>query len=113
MELWIRSQDKEKFLPIDKPIVYDFSEFGSHRIVYKESASYVMNLGTYNSKERALEILDMMQKLLTQRDCLLVTNKELTMDELETLYSNDMVVVNDPNTKIETFDYIVFEMPQE
>jgi hypothetical protein len=68
MELWIRSQDKEKFLPIDKPIVYDFSEFGSHRIVYKESASYVMNLGTYNSKERALEILDEIQNILETRN---------------------------------------------
>jgi hypothetical protein len=62
MELWIRSQDKEKFLPIDKPIVYDFSEFGSHRIIYKESASYAMNLGSYKSKERALEVLDEIQE---------------------------------------------------
>jgi hypothetical protein len=64
MELWIRSQDKEKFLPIDKPIVYDFSEFGSHRIIYKESASYVMNLGSYKSKERALEVLDEIQEVI-------------------------------------------------
>ena len=64
MELWIRSQDKEKFLPIDKPIVYDFSEFGNHRIIYKESASYVMNLGLYKSKERALEVLDEIQDLM-------------------------------------------------
>ena len=53
MNLWVRSQDKENLIPIKNPIcVYD------NKIVYKESASYIMTLAEYKTKERALEVLD-------------------------------------------------------
>ena len=59
MNLWVRSQDKECLIPIKNPIcVYD------NKIVYKESASYIITIGTYKTKEKALEVLDEIQDLL-------------------------------------------------
>ena len=56
MNLWVRSQNKECLIPIKNPIcVYD------NKIVYKESASYIITIGTYKTKERALEVLDEIQ----------------------------------------------------
>ena len=53
MELWVRSQDKEYLIPIKNPIcVYD------NKIIYKESASYIITIAEYKTKERALEVLD-------------------------------------------------------
>ena len=59
MNLWVRSQDKECLIPIKNPIcVYD------NKIVYKESASYIITIGTYKTKEKALEVLDEIQSYL-------------------------------------------------
>ena len=59
MELWVRSQDKENLIPIKNPIcVYD------NKIIYKESASYIITIGEYKTKERAMGILDEIQDLL-------------------------------------------------
>lgn len=53
MNLWVRSQNKENIIPIKNPIcVYD------NKIIYKESASYIITIGTYKTKERAIEVLD-------------------------------------------------------
>ena len=59
MNLWVRSQNKEDLILIKKPIcVYD------NKIVYKESASYMMTIGKYKTKERTIEVLDEIQDLL-------------------------------------------------
>lgn len=59
MNLWVRSQDKENLIPIKNPIcVYD------NKIIYKESASYVITIGTYKTKERAIEVLDEIQNFM-------------------------------------------------
>lgn len=59
MNLWVRSQNKENIIPIKNPIcVYD------NKIIYKESASYIITIGTYKTKERVLEVLDEIQNLL-------------------------------------------------
>ena len=59
MNVWVRSQNKEDLILIKKPIcVYD------NKIVYKESASYMMTIGKYKTKERAIEVLDEIQKTL-------------------------------------------------
>ena len=53
MELWIRSQNKEDLILIQNFIsVYD------NEIVCKENTTYIRKLGEYNTKERAIEILN-------------------------------------------------------
>lgn len=63
MNLWVRSQDKENLIPIKNPIcVYD------NKIIYKESASYIITMGEYKTKERAIKVLDEIQYLLETRE---------------------------------------------
>lgn len=66
MNLWVRSQDKENSIPIKNPIcVYD------NKIIYKESASYVITIGEYKTKERALEVLDEIQRTIAKNQSLI------------------------------------------
>lgn len=66
MNLWVRSQDKENLIPIKNPIcVYD------NKIIYKESASYVITIEEYKTKERALEVLDEIQRTIAKNQSLI------------------------------------------
>lgn len=66
MNLWVHSQDKENLIPIKNPIcVYD------NKIIYKESASYVITIGEYKTKERALEVLDEIQRTIAKNQSLI------------------------------------------
>jgi hypothetical protein len=89
MNLWVRSQDKENLIPIKNPIcVYD------NKIVYKESASYVITIGEYETKERAIEVLDEIQErtmlintinLAKDRDSLIAYKNALTEEKIKGL----------------------------
>ena len=57
MELWIRSQDKEKLIKSEN-FKYGFGIYG-HIILNGE-----IILGEYKSKERALEVLDEIEKTI-------------------------------------------------
>lgn len=56
MELWVRSQDKECLMKTNR-IDYDLSN-GEHRIMVE---GYKTLIGKYETKQRALEILDEIQ----------------------------------------------------
>ena len=63
MELWIRSQDKTKLVKVDNIVYMDSSED------YEKEVHSLWNdckgiLGTYETKERALEVLDEIQNIL-------------------------------------------------
>lgn len=60
MELWIRSQDKNILC---EAIHFELSSSGLS-ILGQNKAYYGVVLGRYKSKERALEVLDEIQKLL-------------------------------------------------
>nr|DAW20934.1 MAG TPA: hypothetical protein [Caudoviricetes sp.] len=89
MNLWVRSQDKENLIPIKNPIcVYD------NKIVYKESASYIMTLAEYKTKERALEVLDEIEErimlintinIVKDRDSLIAYKNALTEEKIKGL----------------------------
>ena len=58
MELWIRSQNKEYFAKIDRVEVFDgLNNDWTIQSIYRV-------LGNYKTKERALEVLDEIQKRL-------------------------------------------------
>ena len=68
MNLWIRSQDKMNLVKI-RQISLNYSD--KKQIIanyipelYENSGGYYELLGTYKTKERALEILDEIQHLL-------------------------------------------------
>ena len=59
MELWIRSQDKEKLCKVHDLCVRD-NQDENNKINYVIQDIYTM--GVYSTKERALEVLDEIQK---------------------------------------------------
>lgn len=67
MELWIRSQDKEALIKVDKIFYWntcpEMPNTGKHYLGNKEwvgNADYT-KLGEYKTKERAIEVLDEIQ----------------------------------------------------
>jgi hypothetical protein len=57
MELWVRSQDKEILLKVNE------LEIEANMIIAFDNSKYQC-LGTYKTKERALEVLDEIQDLM-------------------------------------------------
>ena len=63
MELWVRSQDKECLMKINR-MDYDLSN-GEHRIMVD---GYKSLIGKYETKKRALEVLDEIQERIIELD---------------------------------------------
>lgn len=100
MELWIRSQDRMNLVKI-KQINVNYRD--SRHIIanyipemYENAGEYYELLGTYETKERALEVLDEIQELFIKKD---IVKSELNKDGL--------TMVSMPIT------CIVYEMPKE
>lgn len=84
--MWVRSQDKEFLMKVDNinlGLDVDTNEV-TRLFTFVGGAVTSFTLGTYKSKERALEVLDEIQKLLIAM----------------------------PRTEI-PFNYIVYQMPEE
>lgn len=62
MELWIRNQDKNKLIKVEGlSLVYPVNGTVDINITFKD---YCETVGNYKSKERALEVLDEIQKFI-------------------------------------------------
>ena len=61
MELWVRSQDRKHLMKCEA-IMYE--ETGTGYGLRTFTKNYDFNIATYKTRERALEILDEIQKLL-------------------------------------------------
>lgn len=89
MNLWIRSQDREKLISCNDIVInnhrYDTMNEHGNRIMYfkgyeiigyfDKNTEYEI-LGTYETKERALEILDEIQELLESVHITDISKKE-------------------------------------
>ena len=58
MELWIRSQDKKKLVKVDELKMETVKD--GNTFIY----SHATDLGTYETKERALEVLNEIQSII-------------------------------------------------
>ena len=106
MNLWVRSQNKEDLILIKKPIcVYD------NKIVYKESASYMMTIGKYKTKERAIEVLDEIQNILKPK--YILDTSSIKPDGA--FYEENGVIFQkyNANAEIKELSTFVYEMPKE
>ena len=64
MELWIRSQDKEILIKVDRIGIEKFDD-GYGIVTYERiGTKNEFGLGLYKSRERSLEVLDEIQKYL-------------------------------------------------
>lgn len=82
MELWIRSQDKTKLVKVDNIAYMDSSED------YEKEVHSLWNdckgiLGTYKSKERALEVLDEIHQRLINIQCLELTGTDYISNQMK------------------------------
>lgn len=115
MELWVRSQDKMSLIA-PECIQYIFIEGGNTHYIIGSG----VNLGVYDSKERCLEILDEIQKIITDSNKTLVTleNELDVRDYDELLYELEKgkiaFVNNAQNAQVFPLQAnIVYEMPEK
>lgn len=128
MDLWIRSQDKNILLKVDKiEICHNYTQkvkyenylpkgsisYDSMKTVttyvndkYIDSNIYVngIELGTYKSKERALKVLDEIQNILNLKD-MYKYDRELVLKSWENF--------DEKQVKIAIQQMSIYEMPKE
>ena len=102
MELWIRSQDKERLRLVDSLRVYQEDE-GQIDFNIQDGGCI---LGTYKTKERALEVLDEIQKLLMPKVIIKNIDNSVKIDNL-------VHIVNPTYETIEQLNTYVYEMPKD
>lgn len=106
MELWIRSQKKDKLFKING---LDITKMNDNSYEITGYTTYDIYLGRYKTKERALEVLDEIQKLLEPKIIYKVDDK----NPKQYFIDGNIVINNDIKTEIKEFKTIVYEMPQE
>lgn len=118
MELWIRSQDKKSFRRIKTSLYLkeDLSDYAKGNVWFIVSVGD--KLGEYETNERALELLDEIQGLLTPRTYI-KTDLKLRQDDIDLLKKqwenvdlSKAVIVN-KGLDIQPLGFIVYQMPEE
>lgn len=110
MDLWIRSQDKMNLVKVrqvsvnyqnSKQIIANYTPE-----LFENSGEFFELLGTYKTKERALEVLDEIHNCILDKNVLNICNNLLTLANKNT--------INEVNQIISRAEKIaVYEMPKE
>ena len=101
MELWIRSQDKEKLVKANDIAIEMNMIYG-----YFDKNTEYEHLGSYATKERAIEVLDEIQNIIKEKD--IITNCK----GLLSLVNNKSL--DEANKILERIEEIaVYEMPKD
>ena len=121
MELWIRSQDKESLLKIEN-ISINNENWVLGNLISDDNKCICdyWKLGHYETKERALEVLDEIQSKLKQQFIVkadvLMSNKDIDMEEirLNYKYNKDFIIQDSGFEIIPVNDNVlIYEMPKE
>ena len=119
MNLWLRSQDKEKLLKcndiaISNNVINEREsiKFKGYKIVgyFDKNTEYEI-LGTYETKERAIEVLDEIQNIL--KPTIITTGYECELKENIkdiTSFNLDMIPTK---TEIQELSTVVYQMPED
>ena len=115
MDLWVRSISKRILLKVDNILVV---ETENKHCLYTLSHDEEIELGEYETKERALEVLDEIQKLLMEQNIMCFKNTGLKNHDHEWLYQaiqeNKWVALSgDAKVEYVSPNTIVYEMPLE
>ena len=103
MELWIRSQDKEILVKANNLSIV-LEQDDTCEIINTFEEHQCWELGTYKSKERALEVLDEIQNILLLKD-MYVNDKEETMESWKKFSDEEIELMRKNIT--------IYEMPQK
>lgn len=114
MELWIRSQDKSTLKCVKDVYCNCNNEILVNRNVIDEDYCDFDLMGKYETRERALEVIDEIQNLLVP-DIKLLSKKinkdqEDDLSDLKTLFS---VIQPDGELQIHQLHNVIYQMPQE
>lgn len=111
MELWIRSQDKTLLTKVnslwlwDNTIWFEVPFYENHKVVGLSITGHNHKIATYKTKERALEVLDEIQKILKP---MIYTEK----GKIVGMINNEFIKEKGKAEVIELSTY-VYEMPEE
>lgn len=107
MELWVRSQSKDRFAKVTQ---FDIGECGDHYAICG-SAGF---LGGYDTKKRCIEILDEIQQMIDDAPILIKNTADLSKEDIERALSLPesvrTVFYNDDIVPIKT---LVYQMPEK
>lgn len=114
MELWIRSQDKERLI---KPIDFYIEETIDYVNKCSEFDIYALNfanddirIGTYKTKERAIEVLDEIEKLI--KPITIFQNCQVDKSTIEKIKGIGYCMVND-DARVEQISQAFYQMPEK
>lgn len=105
MELWVRSQDKERLTKVTDLRIYYASE---------ESVWVIEDcddLGYYKTQKRAFEVLDEIQNILKPKTIVLKDLNKLNEEEINQL--KNVLSIIPPVNSIQELPTYVYEMPEE
>ena len=104
MDLWIRSQDKTRLIKAED-VRCDTYVF--HRIIV--NGTY---FGAYKTEERALEVLDEIQRCLKGRT--IISPRRITdYERIKEKFFAGGFIITDGSVDVIPSDVIVYEMPKE
>ena len=108
MELWIRSQDRERLFKIDKLGIEEAEGFLV--VLYTDKYEWY-RLGNYKTKERALEVLDEIQNILQPKYLL---DSSSIKSNGDSWVENGIIMQNySACATLEEIPLYVYEMPKE
>lgn len=102
MDLWIRSQNRERLLKVNNKV--SINEAGIFFVDDKQIANY-------KTKKRALEVLDEIQLCLNRRT--IISPRRITdYERIKKEFFDSDFIITDGSVDIVPCDVIVYEMPE-
>lgn len=113
MDLWIRTQDKSSLRKVNGVVLLKFEreEYWALFPFTHEDVSKGMYFGIYKTKERALQVLDEIQNLLSVKIAE-TPIKNYTNSDIEKLKEFQPIVVTPNNPIVCDVGCVVYQMPE-
>ena len=104
MELWIRSQDRTNLIKVEHVAIVN------NYTINAMSTNWDYDIGTYKTKERALEVLDEIQNILKPKYIVDTSS----IKEGKSWVENGVILQEyNANARVEQLSTYVYEMPKE
>ena len=105
MELWIRSQDRTALIKIDE---LNIGKSGSFWVIKDKNPKNI--LGSYDSFDRTLEVLDEIQNILNPK---YILDASSIIPDGDSWVENGIIMQNyNANASIEELSTYVYQMPE-
>lgn len=104
MELWIRSQDRTVLRKVNTIGIVEGRDFWSI------DENLTVSFGKYKTKERAIEVLDEIEKLI--KPIIIFQNCQVDKSIIEKIKEIGCCMVND-DARVEQISQAFYQMPEE